>query len=132
MMSVMKLIGGVFTDIINMYVICLDDSIGAVIGDYVAFGIIAEIDNIVAEICNIDTGSIVEEAGFEIDKSEPGSPPEEDMTDQELKSKKKAGPCWKAQELLIKAYYSLMRVLYITIFYYLAPFLVMIMVNIAA
>ena len=131
MMSVMKLVGGIFTDVINMYVICLDDTIGAVIGDYVAFGIIAEIDDIVGELVNMDAAAECEEAGFELDKSE-ATPSTEDMSEQEIESKKKSGICWKAQHLLIRGYYSLFRILYIVIFYYLSPFLVMIIVNIAA
>lgn len=65
MVSLWKLLGGVMCDVINMYVICLDGTIADVIKDYVAFGIIAEIDDIIfGTVTGIDGSGMVNDAGL--------------------------------------------------------------------
>jgi hypothetical protein len=64
MVSVFKMIGGVFCDVINLYVICLCTNIGDVIGSYVAFEIIACIDDILVCIVNFDVAAAIEDTGF--------------------------------------------------------------------
>jgi hypothetical protein len=137
MISVMKLIGGVFCDAINMYVICMDDNIGDVIGDYVAFGIIACIDDVIFGLVNssVNAGDILEAAEEEllIDLSESKETDKE--TDERMKEKYKKGyigVCALIEKFFMGIYFAVFKMLYVVIFYYLGPFIVFVMVNSSA
>lgn len=47
-MALLKLLGGVLTELINIYIIIQAESIEDVVKDFIALGIIAEIDNLMS------------------------------------------------------------------------------------
>ena len=57
--AIMKLSGGLFCEIVNILTIVQSETIGDVIKDFIAFGIIAEIDDIIVSTITtiIDIGS---------------------------------------------------------------------------
>ena len=60
-----KLIGVVICEFLNSYTILLSGSVSDVIKDYIAFGIIADIDNTVASILfSINVEGAIEEANI--------------------------------------------------------------------
>ena len=59
----MKLVGGLFTEFINILVIVQSSSIEDVVKDFIAFGIIAEIDNLLSDtLRGYDVDKTIEEA----------------------------------------------------------------------
>lgn len=48
MISIFKLIGGITTEFINILLILESDNIGDVVKDFIAFGVIADIDDLMA------------------------------------------------------------------------------------
>ena len=57
----MKIVGGVMTELLNMWMMCFNDNEDDVVKDFIAFGIIASIDDImVAVIKSLDVEQAVE------------------------------------------------------------------------
>jgi hypothetical protein len=66
-----KLLGGGFCEIINILIILQSESITDVIKDFIAFGIIADIDNIMAAtLFSTDVEAVIEEAAITYPKSQ--------------------------------------------------------------
>ena len=60
--GLMKFLGGILCEFLNMYIICQSTTIVDVVKDYVAMGILAEIDNILIStlVSYEDTGNSLE------------------------------------------------------------------------
>ena len=112
----MKIGGGVMTELLNMWMMCFNDNEDDVVKDFIAFGIIASIDDImVAVIKSLDVEQAVEGQTFNYRVYE--------LRDLAEHYKQDLG-----KKFIYIMIYKLFNLLYVGIYFYFFPLFMLILV----
>ena len=112
----MKIFGGVMTELLNMWMMCFNDNEDDVVKDFIAFGIIASIDDImVAVIKSLDVEQAVEGQTFNYRVYE--------LRDLAEHYKQDLG-----KKFIYIMIYKLFNLLYVGIYFYFFPLFMLILV----
>ncbi|CDW81844.1 UNKNOWN [Stylonychia lemnae] len=108
MVSGMQFVGAFFTEIINIYLIASQNTVADVLINYIALGVIAEIDNIYAKSLQHNTMRAMIADGVTLEYNEENP----------------ARPGYQKNKSLAKILYKIIRVYYESYYYYFMPFTV--------
>ena len=116
----MKWIGGIFTEIVNIIIIIRSESVTDIVKDFIALGIIAEIDDYVGKSLKLVD---LEE---EIDQAKIEYPTRQIYASSDFKLLKEMksysfGRRWSMRLMLIG--YKIINLLYTSVYFYFTPFL---------
>ena len=120
-LGMMKISGGVLCEYVNIITILQSESIGDVIKDYIAFGIIAEIDDIVASIMfAINIPDAIEQADIKLDLREYEK---SDIT-RVIGVLRTITPrtFYRMLYLILVTWYNVIKAVYTVFYFYFTPF----------
>jgi len=109
--SLMQFLGAILTEMINIFLICQQDSVQNVIMNFIALGVIAEIDNIYAgTLYNNESKKEIEDGTVTL----------------MINDKKPACPIYTSRWLPSTWVHGLLRLFYECYYYYFMPFSVLV------
>ena len=126
----MKLVGGFSTEVINLFKMAQSTTVGDIVKDFIAFGIIAEIDDlIVLTIKGVDIEAIMTSSELNISYNDE----ESKLTLKDLKNnidyKSIAGVANSLAQFVFFVVYKLTKFIYIGIYFYFAPLVIILLVS---
>jgi len=121
--GLMKFLGVFFTEIVNIYLIAINDDISDVIMNFIAFGVIADIDDIV--------GSSITEINCEEENEVQVMYDKRQLYENEFNNLKRIFPTMKSGRMMefgmlsiFTLIYTIIKVFHYCFFFYFGPFLI--------
>lgn len=130
LIAVMKLVGGFSTEVINLFKMAQSTTVGDIVKDFIAFGIIAEIDDlIVLTIKGVDIEAIMTSSELNISYNDE----ESKLTLKDLKNNidytSIAGVANSLAQFVFFIVYKFTKFIYIGIYFYFAPLVIILLVS---
>ena len=120
----LKVLGAFYAELINIWKMGQQDNIEDIVKDFIAFGIIAEIDNVVARgIKDLDVEKQINEFPIIYDSND-----DHKTVMQILSEKQNMTTSQYALKVAILCFYKVFDLLYVTVYFYFFPFSILILV----